>query len=340
MAVAFSALVMFVVIGAALSVLIYLPVLAVYESIPPRRARARAAVWFWALAIPVLASGVGTASGLWRVFHDRYGSPHLTAERPHLCARWLLEAPDARWSLAVVSVTGMALVVFALLRLAHGLVTSELTARRLRAAGALSGTGAEVLQVPAGEALAVTVGVLRPVTVVTTGLRASLEEPQWRAVMAHERAHLRARDSLWGAVATACASILAFAPTAHLYARYWRDEVEVACDREAAAATSVEAVASAMRELIASAGERQRRGLAGVSDHWTRSAAQVERRARELEGQSQEPVSPSPGSRWGVTVGVTVVAMVLGLLWWATGRQVSDTLYCMGESLLAVVGRH
>jgi hypothetical protein len=33
------------------------------------------------------------------------------------------------------------------------------------------------------------------------------------------------------------------------------------------------------------------------------------------------------------------VAVVVGLVAWATGRQVNDTLYCMGESLLTVLGR-
>jgi Zn-dependent protease with chaperone function len=53
------------------------------------------------------------------------------------------------------------------------------------------------LYVVAGEdAFAVTCGLIRPRMLVSTGLAAALTPAEVRAVLAHERAHLRARDPL------------------------------------------------------------------------------------------------------------------------------------------------
>ncbi len=136
------------------------------------------------------------------------------------------------------------------------------------------------------------VGVRRPRLVVSRGALALLDAEELRAALAHELAHLRARDPALSWVAMAARSLLFFNPVAQVVARAlardaeWRADEAAQCDRLA--------LASALLKL-------HRAGLRAGSP-WPRSlpfaAALSEplRRARshDVEARCRRLLEPSP----------------------------------------------
>jgi len=74
------------------------------------------------------------------------------------------------------------------------------------------------------------VGILRPVLVLPEGLIDRLTPAQLDAILAHERAHVRARDNLFAAVHMAVEAIFWFHPLVWWIERRLIDERERACD--------------------------------------------------------------------------------------------------------------
>lgn len=343
MAAVLAATVMFAAVAAALGLLLYLPSLAVVESLSPRRAGARAAIWLLALVLPV-AGGISAATaGLRSAYLDRYGSPHLEAPRPHLCSRWLLAAPDARLHVTLVGLLCGGMSAGALVRLFVSGGRSWLMERRMwgavRAQGPATEAPADVpqLRIDSDLPLLATVGLWRPLVVFTSEVEAELTERELAAALRHEAAHARRRDNLLDLVATAALTSQLYVPTAHLYARYWREEAERACDDSAAAGGAAE-VASALVKL-ALVGERRAGGRLEpwAAQQWRHVAADVERRAARLAAGGEPPRWTGPPGVAGavaatVAVGIPVLAAV------ATAHQVTDTLRCMADTLLAVLG--
>lgn len=332
---ALTAAVMFTAVAATLSVLGYLPAIAVVETIPPRRASARAAVWLSGLVFPIIAGAAASAVGLRAGLLDPYGSPHLTAGRPHLCSRWLLLAPDASWSVTLVGAACLGLVLFAVVRMAWGGARAWRAARRL---GAVLEPQAQSVTAPGDAPFIATVGLARPVTVLTSATEEMLTKDELQAVLAHEAAHARRRDSLWDLVAAACVACLLFVPTAHLMLRYLREETERACDDHAAALVSPQATAAAMTKLAAFADEAAEHRLVGPDGGRAgHGRADVRRRvARLLASREDRPDAPAGSLLVGALLVVLgVAALVLAVI--ATAPQVRDTLYCMAEALLSVL---
>jgi len=331
-----AAAVVLTVVGAALSIFLYLPALAVAESLSPRRASARAAIWFCALVIPILAGALCAAIGLMRVTGDPYASPHLTAGRPHLCAKWLGTLPDARWLVTLGGSMCFGLVIAGAVRTIFRAVRSCWAVRRFGPTLA----GSDRVAVIASPTVFIgTVGLLRPITITTQATQMILDEDELRAVMAHEAQHVRRRDNIAELLVGACVTCLVFVPTVHLFARYWREEVERACDDAAAHRQSPEAVCSAMVKL-AQVGEREARQriVPPVQAVWREAAADVQRRvARLLQPEAGAEDNP-PGDVTIIGVVLTagaLTALALGIA--ATGRQVGDTIHCLSETLLSVL---
>lgn len=336
MAAALTAALMFATVAAALSLLLYLPALAIVESVSPRRAGARAAIWLLALALPIAGGVVGSAIGLHSALLDEYGSPHLTAGRPHLCARWLLAMPDARWLLTILGAVCAGLIVVAIIRLILSSLRSWLATHRLRA-GLPARAG--VVTVESDAPFIATVGFLSPATVVTSGTEELLSTDELEAALAHEGAHVRRRDNLADLIGSACVVCVPFPPTAHLFLRYWREEAERACDDAAAAATSPEATASAMAKLARAAeAASEDRLLTSTTHRWRHAAADVRSRgARLLEDHTaEESAFRDQSAVFGILLGLAgLTALALGIA--ATARQLDDTLHCLAETLLTVL---
>ncbi len=335
-----TAAVMFATVAATVSAFLYLPAQAIVETLSPLRARTRAAIWLCALVLPLLAGLVGTGLGLHGALAVRYGSPHLTSNRPHLCARWLLAAPDAQWRISLAGLVCLGLGGGAVARLVLGGVRSALAGSRLR--GALA-PGAQALIVDDDSLLLVTVGLLKPVVVMTSGARAALSADELRAALAHEASHVSHRDNLLDLVGSLCVMPIVFMPTAHLFFRHWREEVERACDDAGAQATSGQTTASALVRLATAAEAASRhRLLIGVPAGQRHARADLKRRVGRLLADG-----PAEGLQWQAAGAPTVVVIVLGVLTAAgalalvivaTARQVDDTLYCLAETLLRLLG--
>jgi Zn-dependent protease with chaperone function len=329
-----AAAVMFAAVGTALSTLAYLPAQAVAETISPARPAARAWVWFVALMVPVAGAAGGAAWAVHAWFADPYGDPHLTSGHPHLCAQFLLSSPDAPWLTVLVAWAAVGLVVAALTRAALGWARSARLTSRFRRRSPLSGPAAVVDdEAP----LVVTIGIFRPLIVVSSGTVRLLAPAQLRAVLHHEAAHVARRDNLYEMLATAAATCLALAPTAYLFLRYWREEAEHACDDRAAAETSPEHVAQALRTLVATVTAHSAVTPAASATRW--HLTRVDRRARRLTELAQPTAQPRSYVR-PLEIGIAALAAagLLTLVTVATAGQIGDSLRCLADALLRAMG--
>jgi len=108
------------------------------------------------------------------------------------------------------------------------------------------------LDVVAGEdAFAVTHGLIRPRILVSTGLAAALSPAEIRAVLAHEREHLRHRDPLRLLAARLAAAWGWYLPAAGWLARRAALRRELAADRAAAGSAGRGVLAGALLKLAA-----------------------------------------------------------------------------------------
>jgi len=108
------------------------------------------------------------------------------------------------------------------------------------------------LDVVAGaDAFAITYGLIRPRILVSTGLAAALAPAEIRAVLAHEREHLRHRDPLRLLAARLAAAWGCYLPVAGWLARRAALRHELAADRAAAGSAGRGVLAAALLKLAA-----------------------------------------------------------------------------------------
>jgi Zn-dependent protease with chaperone function len=106
------------------------------------------------------------------------------------------------------------------------------------------------LDVVAGaDAFAITYGLIRPRILVSTGLAAALAPAEIRAVLAHEREHLRHRDPLRRLAARLAAAWACYLPAAGWLARRAALRHELAADRAAAGSAGRGVLAAALLKL-------------------------------------------------------------------------------------------
>lgn len=106
--------------------------------------------------------------------------------------------------------------------------------------------GERLTVVDAQEQIAVTIGLLRPSVVISTGLVASLSNTELRAVLAHEQAHAHRKDPLRALLGRMFAAHLWLAPAAHDLQLRARRDYELAADRHAAHRCGRRALAGAL----------------------------------------------------------------------------------------------
>lgn len=111
------------------------------------------------------------------------------------------------------------------------------------------GVAGKVDAVAAGEAFAVTYGLVRPRILVSTGLTAELAAAEITAVLAHEREHLRHRDPLRLLAARLLAQWAWYLPAGRWLARRYALRRELAADRAAAGSTGRGVLAAALLKL-------------------------------------------------------------------------------------------
>jgi len=121
----------------------------------------------------------------------------------------------------------------------------------MRNEGAGLGCATRLDVVAGDEAFAITYGLIRPRILVSTGLAATLAPAEIRAVLAHEREHLRHRDPLRLLAARLVAAWGCYLPAAGWLARRAALRHELAADRAAAGSAGRGVLAAALLKLAA-----------------------------------------------------------------------------------------
>lgn len=202
-------------------------------------ARAEVSAW-WALVPLFVACALVAAVSVPSVLYGLgLGLDHCTGHEhhPHICA-WHGAVLPA-W-LAWLGAVGWATFAFRLAQVGMGLVRRE----RLVASLAALGVPREgILVVPATIAVCHAVGLIRPRVLVSRSVVDRLDEREYRAVVAHERAHIDRSDPLWSAILAFAGCVTPFAGT---WTAVWRAASEEAADDVAAAVTDGPTVARAL----------------------------------------------------------------------------------------------
>lgn len=110
----------------------------------------------------------------------------------HLCVEHAPHHPVTMVEWLLLAAGGLAVGVVALRVLRAQLATWRAVTALVRGTGLEREGGLVASSAP----LSVTAGLLRPLVLVSTGLRSRLSPDQLRAVLAHERAHARRRDPM------------------------------------------------------------------------------------------------------------------------------------------------
>jgi Zn-dependent protease with chaperone function len=324
----------FVLCSAAASLLLLLPVVVAAESLPatgrlPRR--------FWLLAnlLPPAAGLLLTILAFAFLGGNIAANPHHAElrTRPHLCLLAFTATPDAPFRYRLYALIAVGLLLFALVRLLWGLHSSlraQRLADRLTDAPGRSSLP-RLLRVPGDEADGFSLGLWRPVTVVTEGLIAALSPDELAAVLAHEQAHIAHRDIPVQLLLRAAGDALIWLPTTHYYLHMARGALERRADEVAAARTSPEALAAALRTLGEIKQARQLQGdLAALRPAFP-DYAHPRARLAALAGEAYISLAlPLP-----VILGVEAALLVAAIAWLA--EPLHDTLYCAARSLLDVL---
>jgi len=332
-----AAALLLVLCSAAVSLVLLLPAVVAAESLHDGPLRLARRFWLAANIMPA-ALGLLLALAAFLFLGGNIAADPHNAEintRPHLCLLSLTTAPDAPFRFRLYGLIALGLVLFALVRLVWGLQSSlraQRLADRLQDAAATE-SGRRVLRVDAPAADCFAIGLSRPVIVITSGLEQALTADELAAVLAHEQGHLAHRDLPAQLLLRAVSDALIWLPTTHYFLHMARGVIERRCDEVAAAATSPEALAAALRKLgeIKQARQAQLQGdLAPLRPAFPDHAHP---RARLAALASEGDVSlalPLP-----VILGIEAALLLAVVAWLAD--PLHDTLYCAAKSLLHVM---
>lgn len=334
MATAGAAALLFMLCSAAASLALFLPALVAAESLHNRPPAVARRFWLIVNMLPVIVGALLTALGF--AFALIEGSDAHSRLGPHWCLATREGLPDVafRFRLYLLAATG--LLLFALGRLVLSWQSSrraEQLAHRLLARQHDS-SAAPLLVLQSQEADCFSLGLTRPVMLVTTGLSAVLDASEQAAVVAHEQCHVRNRDSRLELVVRAVSDPLVWVPSTHYYLHALRAAVERVCDEAAVEQQGRGPLAAALRRMAAVKRSRQLRlqgDLAPLRPTFP-GYASPEARLAALE----EETLPSLALPLAVMIGIQAALGALALLWGA--RTLHDLLYCLAVTMPKLLG--
>lgn len=324
-----------VLCSAAVSLILVLPVVVAAESLSRYPSSVARRFWLVVNVLPLLAGLALTVAAFATQSGEITASPHQAAVRPHLCVQRMAALPDAPFRLRLYALMACGLLVYALVRFVVTLLASR-SAERLAhklVPPAVSAAQTPVLTIESADSDCFSLGLARPVVIMTTGLRAVLDEPEIEAVLAHEQCHVRQRDNPMELLVRLASDPLVWLPVTHYYLHALRGAVEQTCDAESAQAHSVPTVIAALRKMEAVKKARQlklRGDLAQLRPTFP-GYANPEQRVRALSDEQY----PSLALPLYVVIGLEALVLVGVLAWLA--RPLHDTLYCAVHTLLGVL---
>lgn len=325
---------MLILSSAAVSLALVLSVVVAAESLSNYSPSVARRFWLIASALPLLAGLALTIIAFAIPSSDITATPHQAAVRPHLCLLTLTTQPDALFRFRLYTLMACGLLAYALVRFVVSLLASR-SAERLahKLVPAASAEQPPVLTLDSTDSDCFSLGVFRPVVVMTSGLRDVLAEPEIEAVLAHERCHVRHRDNPMELLVRLGTDPLVWLPTTHYYLHSLRAAVERTCDAESAAAHSAETLISALRkmETVKKARQLKLQGDLAQLRPTFPGYANPERRVGALSGEQYASVALP----LAVIVALEAAVMVGVLLGFA--RPLHDTLYCAVHALLGVL---
>jgi beta-lactamase regulating signal transducer with metallopeptidase domain len=160
-------------------------------------------------------------------------------------------------------------------------------------------------------------GLWRPVVLVPAGLAGRCTAAQWRAILAHELAHLKRGDLWWNWLCAGVGMVFWFHPLVWAARRRWALAQEMACDALALRATEAGAAEYGRLLVDLVAGGLPRRALLGVGV--AESAGTLRRRLVAMKTMTQWT------KRYKAAVaGVIAVGAVVGVVPWRVVAQEAE----------------
>lgn len=172
-----------------------------------------------------------------------------------------------------------------------------------------AGLAERVTVVPANESFAFTHGLVTPRVVVSSGLVRVLDTDELAAVLAHEAAHVRARDPLKVLVARVLMAREFYLPALRHLSRTFVAGRELAADRQAVCRCGTRPVAGALMQVL-----DPPRWAAATPAAAMASAATVDARISQLE-TGAEPAGPrAPRLLLFGTVGLAGLVLAVAIV--------------------------
>jgi Zn-dependent protease with chaperone function len=228
-------------------------------------------------------------------------------------------------ALAMLALTGLALMAAGF---ARGVAAWRAT-RRLHADWMARGqdtvlpdvawTGSRVVEDPFP--IVAVIGIRRPRLVVAGQVQAVLTGAEWRAVVAHERAHVRSFDNLKSLALRFCPDLLAFLPAGHRLDQAWSAAVEDAADDVVAAHGRAHALHLA--SALVKVGRLAPQGIGPLPVIGLTDGRLTERVQRLLEPRTDASVAPAEMLGWSL---VGILGM-LGLTALTAGPALLQAIY-------------
>ncbi|WP_284744663.1 M56 family metallopeptidase [Amycolatopsis sp. RTGN1] len=200
--------------------------------------------------------GHGPAGAVMRVLHDCWSTVgHRGLPQ--------LDPIAGAGSAAVVAVAAVRLARHSLSRRRHRTVLHRRHLTALRLSGGRDQPPLPTLWLPEDQPIAYSMGGRHPLVVASTGLADRLTEPELRAVLEHERAHIRGHHHLLTGWAEVLGRTLRFIPLMRELPAAMRLLVELAADRTAAARCGAAPLRSALLRVRSGDGPRRALAMAG-----------------------------------------------------------------------------
>jgi Zn-dependent protease with chaperone function len=288
----------------------------------------------WALVLPPLLAALVTAAVLGQSLLGRaLGIPdHCPSDgfHPHLCAYHGAEWASHTWPVVLVAVIGSLALYRAVARLWRLALAGRLVETLQAAADGRPEMDVHIVR--SDKAFCFSAGFFRSRIFVSTAVWQRLDESERKAVLAHERAHVREGD-VWRRAVLGLLSLIGAPGLTRLALRAWEHATERLRDRDAAVAVGDPAVVAGA--LVALAGGRAARGrlapgsVAFLSGAGKSGAAEVVARVEALlAGGPDGQDAARRFGRW------TALALAGALV---TTVLVADPLHHGSETLLGVL---